>query len=77
MTATAGGQPSQKRIIGARAVVDSTRVDRILLKSFKEAVDDHPKALSQLVRVVARRLQRITFLVMYRSVVLHIHSNLI
>ena len=41
---------------------------RLSSAAFKRAIDDHPQALIQLIRVVARRLQRITFLVMYRCV---------
>ncbi len=47
-----------------------TVVVRLSSAAFKHAIDDHPQALTQLIRVVARRLQRITFLVMYRCVYL-------
>jgi hypothetical protein len=69
LTFLAESKPYGKVIIGAVARGSRTTVTRIPLSAFKGAIEDHPKALNQLVRVVARRLQRITFLVMYRFVV--------
>ena len=54
------------RVVGGRALVDDTVIVRIPSSAIKNAVDDHPQALMRMIRVVSRRLQRITFLVMYR-----------
>ena len=53
-------------VIGARATEHGATLRCFPIAQLREGIIDHPHALPRLIKTVSRRLQRITFLVMYR-----------
>jgi hypothetical protein len=53
-------------LVGARAGAMETHLVRVPRSILVKAISDYPEALRRLVHVVAGRLQRITFLLMYQ-----------